>query len=103
MARKIVEHEVTANLLAAYRFVDWFALGLDVPVILFQDGDGLAGMPDPGVAGIGDIRLVPRFRLLRVADGLFSLGAAAVLTGTGLVEADSLLLLGLIGLRRRRA
>ncbi len=75
VARKIVEHEVTANLLAAYRFVDWFALGLDVPVILFQDGAGLAGMPDPGVAGIGDIRLVPRFRLLRVADGLFSLGA----------------------------
>ena len=75
VASRIVEHQLTANLLAAYRFVDWFALGIDVPVVLFQDGEGLAGMPDPGVAGIGDIRLVPRFRILRVADGLFSLGA----------------------------
>ncbi|MBM4371380.1 MAG: choice-of-anchor L domain-containing protein, partial [Deltaproteobacteria bacterium] len=78
--RSIVEHQLTGNLLASYRFVDWLGLGFDVPVVLFQDGEGLGGFKSPGVAGIGDIRLVPRARIVRAGDGLFSLAAEVVIS-----------------------
>lgn len=60
---RIISHQVTANLLASYSPVEWFAIGIDVPVIAFQSGDGFSGS-SPGVASIGDIRLYPRFRVL---------------------------------------
>ena len=61
---KILSHQVTANILASYRPVEWFAIGIDVPVVAFQKGNGFFGEPAPGVAGMGDIRLYPRFRIV---------------------------------------
>lgn len=60
----ILAHQVTANVLASWSPVDWFAIGIDVPVVLFQSGDGFTGGSEPSVASMGDIRLYPRFRLL---------------------------------------
>jgi len=72
--RRLVEHQITANLLASFTLADWFALGLDVPVIAWQDGQDLAGFPSASAFGMGDIRIYPRFRLANVKDGLFTLG-----------------------------
>jgi cysteine-rich repeat protein len=75
---RIIEHQVTANILASFRLAEWFALGVDVPVVLYQGGDDPAtlGLPVPAasVFGMGDIRVYPRFRLVSVKDGLFTLG-----------------------------
>ncbi len=76
----IIEHQVTGNLLGAYRFTDWFALGADIPVVLFQAGDDVPGFAQAGVAGIGDIRLYPRFQIYRTADGFFTLGASPTIS-----------------------
>ena len=72
--REIVSDQLTANLLGSYRFAEWFALGLDVPVVAYQAGDSVPGVAAPKSFGLGDIRLYPRFRLLSVDHGLFTLG-----------------------------
>jgi large repetitive protein len=71
--REVVDHQVTGNILGAYRFLPWLALGIDIPVVMFQHGDGLGGFPEPGIAGLGDIRLIPRARLVKA--GAFALAA----------------------------
>ena len=70
---ELVHNQVQLNILGAIRVVDWFSVGLDVPVVLFQDGDEVPaiGLDEPDTAGLGDIRLLPRFRLLEVGSGLF--------------------------------
>ena len=64
----IVSAQMVGRLLGSVSLFDRLEIGLDVPVILYQDGD----TPIPGFAdselpehdlGIGDIRLVPRFTL----------------------------------------
>ena len=85
----VVSKQITGNLLGSYRFFDWFALGLDVPVVLFQDGEALAGIAEPGVAGAGDIRLYPRFKLYRSRKGTFSLAASpTIILPTGGMSDD---------------
>jgi outer membrane protein OmpA-like peptidoglycan-associated protein len=76
----LVEHQLVGNLLAAYKVLDWLAIGLDVPITLLQLGDDITGFPEAGVAGIGDIRLVPRARLYQTADGFFTLGAELIIS-----------------------
>ncbi|MFH1529163.1 MAG: choice-of-anchor L domain-containing protein [Pseudomonadota bacterium] len=78
--REVVKHQVTGNLLGSYRFVPWFSLGVDLPVYLFQAGENFGGFPEPGVAGIGDLRLYPRFQLYRSGDGLFSLALSPTIS-----------------------
>ncbi len=76
----LVEHQVTGDLLAAVKILDWLGIGLDVPVVLMQQGEDIEGFPGAGVAGVGDIRLVPRARLYQTGDGLFTLGAELIVT-----------------------
>ena len=47
------------NLIASMTVAEPFAIGVDMPVYVFQSGD--AG---PSAAGLGDLRIVPKFRLL---------------------------------------
>jgi hypothetical protein len=76
----LVEHQVTGDILAAIKILDWLGIGLDVPVILMQQGEDITGFPSAGVAGVGDIRLVPRARLYQTDDGLFTLGAEVIVS-----------------------
>jgi len=77
--RSVLSHQVTGDLLFALRPVDFLAVGAAMPVILFQDGAGYPGGDAPAAAGIGDLRLHARLRLLRLGE-LFALAFEPVLT-----------------------
>jgi len=60
---EIVAGRMTATLLAAYSFVDWFEMDVAVPVLLHQQGSALEAY-DLKAAGLGSIELAPRVGLL---------------------------------------
>ncbi len=69
----VTTHYVSGRLgfdvLASVTIAKPFALGLDVPFFLAQTGDA----PAPSFAGLGDIRLVPKIRMLDDKHGPFGL------------------------------
>ncbi|WP_437671117.1 OmpA family protein [Sorangium sp. So ce131] len=71
--RQIVSGRLGADLMASVTIAEPFAIGLDVPLFLGQTGEG-----SPSSAGIGDIRLVPKLRLLDDRDSI-GLGLVAEL------------------------
>ncbi|MBW2456514.1 MAG: OmpA family protein [Deltaproteobacteria bacterium] len=77
-----VENRVGFDVMASLTVVGPFAIGLDLPFFLPQTGDsdpGVDGLDDgPSVAGLGDLRLVPKLRILDDRD-LFGLAVAAEL------------------------
>jgi uncharacterized repeat protein (TIGR01451 family) len=77
--RTVLGHQVMGDLLGAFRFADWFAAGVAVPVVLFQSGDGFAGSDAPETAGLGDVRIYPRLTFLRAGD-VFALAFAPIVT-----------------------
>lgn len=63
---ELVGHHGAAHMLFSLGVRDRFEVGLDIPVVLFQDGNDLPGSgTDLGGAGagLGDIRLVPKAQL----------------------------------------
>lgn len=62
---KLVGRRMGFDLLGSYTVAGPFALGLDLPLFALQGGDG-----DPSFAGIGDLRIVPKLRLLDDREGL---------------------------------
>ena len=60
---EIISGQLTGNVRFGYGFCEWFDLGVDLPIVLYQTGDGFAGQDAPGSFGIGDLRLVPRIKL----------------------------------------
>lgn len=70
VSRQIVSGRLGADLIASVSVAEPFSIGLDLPFFLAQTGDG-----DPSFAGIGDVRLVPKLRLL---DDRSSIGLALV-------------------------
>ncbi len=71
--RQIVGGRLGADLMASVTIAEPFALGLDIPFFLAQSGEG-----SPSFAGLGDIRLVPKLRLLDDRDSI-GLGLVAEL------------------------
>jgi outer membrane protein OmpA-like peptidoglycan-associated protein len=59
VTRKFVSGRMGLDLMASVTLADPFAIGLDLPVYLLQSGDY-----SPSFAGLGDVRLVPKLRLL---------------------------------------
>ncbi|WP_437721604.1 OmpA family protein [Sorangium sp. So ce861] len=70
---QIVSGRLGADLMASVTIAEPFALGLDIPFFLFQSGEG-----SPSFAGLGDIRLVPKLRILDDRDSI-GLGLVAEL------------------------
>ncbi len=75
-----VPHMSTLHLMGGLGFTSWFQLGLDIPIVLYQGApsrlDGASGIgPVPFPFGIGDIRLVAKFRLLQNQEGGFGIAA----------------------------
>ncbi len=71
----VVNHRVGGSLMGAYGFNDWFELGLELPLVLFQSG----ATNIPGVAAannltevksfaLGDLRLRPKFNIFSQED-----------------------------------
>jgi OOP family OmpA-OmpF porin len=73
VTRKFVSGRMGLDLMASVTLADPFAIGLDVPLYLFQTGDY-----SPSFGGLGDVRIVPKFRLLDDLKG-FGLGIVAEL------------------------
>ncbi len=65
----LIEHRVGANAVLSLSLFDWIELAADLPFIAFQaanNGTLPAGTSDGLTAqGLGDVRLVPKLRLLR--------------------------------------
>lgn len=79
---QIIDYQVNLDLLLALGLFQRFELGVGLPVTVDQSSDGLSvlrpGDPSSGLAaGVGDLRLVPKARILTV--GWFTLSAAAPL------------------------
>jgi len=64
VVRRIVEQRAGFDLIAAYAFTDRFEIGASLPLFAAQAGDG-----DPNPAGLGDLRIVPKLRLLGGDEG----------------------------------
>lgn len=64
VTRHVIENQLTGQLFGAVGIFSWFDLGLALPVIAYQSGDGLVGQAAPSSFSIGDVRLVPRLRFL---------------------------------------
>ena len=72
--KHIVEHQFTAHVFGAVGFTNWLDLGLVLPVILYQGGEGSGDMVAPSTVGVGDLRIVPRVRLYRTPNKIFAIG-----------------------------
>lgn len=66
---QIVGGRLGADFLGSVSIADPFAIGLDLPLYVLQRGDA-----DPSMAGLGDLRIVPKLRILK--DRLDPLGLA---------------------------
>ncbi len=79
----IVAYQGTTHLMFSVGLLDRLELGLDIPLIVLQDGTNVPGAvnPEEGGYGIGDIRLVPKVQLYtnRAEAGDQGLGLALVL------------------------
>jgi outer membrane protein OmpA-like peptidoglycan-associated protein len=71
-AERAISDQVKAELSVNLGLFDLAELGVVLPVVLFQDGDDLRSFGRPGETiaggGIADIRLIPKFTILRNAD-----------------------------------
>ena len=59
-----VDNRVGVELLGSMTIFEPLAIGVALPTYVFQDGTG-----DPSTAGLGDLRIVPKLRLLDDRDG----------------------------------
>src|SRR5699024_9187451 len=79
---RLVEHQATAHALLSLGLFDRFELGLDVPVLVWQEGEALPGSgvnPQDGGLGIGDIRVVPKVQLFSTREDADDSGVALAL------------------------
>jgi outer membrane protein OmpA-like peptidoglycan-associated protein len=70
----LVANRVHSELALAFAVFDWVQIGLQLPVLLYQSRDDTQAPEDDrgtalGSAGIGDIQLRPKIRVLRQLDG----------------------------------
>jgi uncharacterized protein (TIGR03382 family) len=65
----LVESRIGAELVGSFAIARWLAIGLEVPLILYQDRDSTQAVAPMGLAeieatGLGDLRVVPKLTLL---------------------------------------
>lgn len=79
-----VRGALTAHLMPGFTFARWGAVAIDLPVVLYQGFDERTPTRDapvtPTAGGVGDLRLVGKFRLLDNRGGGFGLAAVPQLT-----------------------
>ena len=77
---KVIKNQLAADISAFYSVAKWFDLGLSLPVILFENGDGWNKNDNLAKAGVGDLRLVPRFQLFSLFDKHLSMSVVTEVT-----------------------
>ena len=70
---KVIANQLASDISIFYSVVKWFDLGVSLPVIIFENGDGWNKDDNLAKAGVGDLRLVPRFQLFSLFDKLISM------------------------------
>lgn len=63
---RLVGHQAVSHLLLSAGLVDWFEVGLDIPLIVSQSGSKVSGIgfkTDQAGFGIGDIHFVPKAQI----------------------------------------
>ncbi len=80
IARAIVAHQAMGDFVAAFSPMKWWDVGVAIPFLVYQQGEGIAGQEEPGVGGMGDIRLHNKFRLFRTKSKIFALAALPTVT-----------------------
>ncbi len=70
----LVENRLTTHITGSIALFEWIQLGIEVPVLIFQQRDetrapAFEGGETLGTSGIGDIRFYPKARIIRQRDG----------------------------------
>ncbi|MDP2344928.1 MAG: OmpA family protein [Deltaproteobacteria bacterium] len=93
-AGALVGPRVGANLVLSLGLFDWLQLGLDVPVVVYQARGALPDdVPIGGLVagGLGDVRISPKFQLLRASEHVVDLALMPTITApTSLPRGDYL-------------
>ena len=77
---KVIANQLASDISIFYSVVKWFDLGVSLPVIIFENGDGWNKGDSLAKAGVGDLRLVPRFQLFSLFDKLISMSVITEVT-----------------------
>jgi len=80
VTRTVVGDHLTADLLLSLGLFEWVDLGIALPAIMFQSGDGWNDKDGLPKGSLGDLRFAARARLFRTEDRFFSLAFVPVLT-----------------------
>ena len=77
---KVIANQLASDLSIFYSVVKWFDLAVSLPIILFENGDGWNKNDTLTKAGVGDLRLVPRFQLFSLFDKHLSMSVITEVT-----------------------
>jgi outer membrane protein OmpA-like peptidoglycan-associated protein len=77
---EVISNQLAADISLFYSVVKWFDIGVSLPVILFENGDGWNKDDSLAKAGVGDLRLVPRFQLFSLFDKAISMSVITEVT-----------------------
>ena len=77
---EVISNQLAADLSIFYSVVKWFDIAVSLPVILFENGDGWNKEDSLAKAGVGDLRLVPRFQLFSLFDKALSMSVITEVT-----------------------
>lgn len=80
ITRTVVGDHLTADLAVSLGLFEWVDLGLSLPAIMFQSGEGWNDADGLPKGSLGDIRFAARARVFRTEDKFFSLSFVPVLT-----------------------
>ncbi|MBN2530998.1 MAG: OmpA family protein [Deltaproteobacteria bacterium] len=78
VVRKVVAHQLTADVLLAFKLTDWINIGMAIPVHLYKKGEGFTANDMPEKFSFGDVRLHTKFRVFRSASERLTLAIAPV-------------------------
>ena len=76
--RRIVKDLLYGHVFAAFAPIDWLDIGLVLPVVAYQKGEGFVNQGEPETFGVGDLRLHLRFQLYKMPNNLFSIAIEPV-------------------------
>ena len=77
---KVIANQLAADISFFYSVVKWFDIGVSLPVIMFENGDGWNKDDELVKGGVGDLRLVPRFQLFSLFDKAISMSVITEVT-----------------------
>ena len=77
---KVIKNQLATDVSIFYSVVKWFDIALSLPVIFFENGDGWNKNNTLAKAGVGDLRLVPRFQLFSLFDKHLSMSVITEVT-----------------------